>query len=202
MKNEDANDLKEIQILDNDYDDELGDAITEWTSKLDKNSYLLFVTDDHYPSYLLFAFKDKHSLKSCLLNGFLALDHEARDEDYYEMVADLKKLLEATNDLEVIFDKLRNVIYGKRFEWAGHITELLEDESEFAEELRDGFVDELFELEAKKLSEQSGDKDYHQILDELEEDESPERPFNRLDKNPPDDDVMQALVNYLEEFLA
>ena len=151
---------------------------------------------------LLFAFKDKHSLKSCLLNGFLALDHEARDKDYYEMVADLKKLLEATNDLEVIFDKLRNVIYGKRFEWAGHITELLEDESEFAEELRDGFVDELFELEAKKLSEQSGDKDYHQILDELEEDESPERLFNRLDKNPPDDDVIQALVNYLEEFLA
>lgn len=202
MKNEDANDLKEIQFLDNDFDDELGYAITDLTSKLDKNSYLLFVTDDFYPRHLLFAFKDRHLLKSCLLNGFLALEYEERDEEYYDMVADLKKLLEATNDFDTIFNKMRSVIHSQRFIWVGHITELLKDDSEYAEYHRDVFVDELFKREAKEISEQSGDKDYHQILDKLKEDESPERLFNRLDKNPPDDNVMQALVNYLEIYLA
>jgi hypothetical protein len=190
----------EIKFQDNEHDG-TSDAIFRKSIKPETDSFGVFIEDKwgQTPGNFIW-YKSGYDLKDSILNAMLAYFENERDEDYYRDADELKKFLEATDEVKEIAEGMPDVFFDYEILWSGQPIDLLTGESKFQNRFRKGFIEYLEDNEEvyfKKISDLEIIKDKHH---NAEGNSGSDEFYKQIMSLPISTELTEYLIKYLREY--
>jgi len=190
----------EIKFQDNEHDG-TSDAIYRKSIKPETGSFGVFIEDKwgQTPGNFLW-YKSDYDLRDSILNAMLAYFENERDEDYYRDADELKKFLEATEDVKEIAVGMPDVFYDYEILWSGQPLDLLTGESKFHNRFRKGFMEYLEENEDVYYKEISSQEIIKEKKIKVGEDSVSDEFYKQIMTLPISTELTEYLIKYLSEY--